>query len=243
MPKGYWIPHLDVQDMKGFQAYRDMADAGHKRFGSKLLARGGRREVVEGHMRARNVLREFNSYDEALAYYRGPDYSRAHPLREPYSECDFLIVEGYDGPQPPPIGTPPAAGKLKGYWLAHVDISDPEGYKPYQAKNAVAFGKFGARFLVRGGRQEVTEGRARSRTRGDGIPELRGRARLLSLARIPGRQGVAGGQGRGRSGRDRGVRRQLIAEATTMRLAALAVLRMSLAIDKVGVRGAVTPGL
>ena len=164
MLKGYWIPHLDVQDMKGFQAYRDMADAGHKRFGSKLLARGGRREVVEGHMRARNVLREFNSYDEALAYYRGPDYSRAHPLREPYSECDFLIVEGYDGPQPPPIGTPPAAGKLKGYWLAHVDISDPEGYKPYQAKNAVAFGKFGARFLVRGGRQEVTEGRARSRT-------------------------------------------------------------------------------
>ncbi len=164
MLKGYWIPHLDVQDMKGFQAYRDMADAGHKRFGSTLLARGGRREVVEGHMRARNVLREFNSYDEALAYYQGPDYSRAHPLREPYSECDFLIVEGYDGPQPPPIGTPPAAGKLKGYWLAHVDISDPEGYKPYQAKNAVAFGKFGARFLVRGGRQEVTEGRARSRT-------------------------------------------------------------------------------
>jgi uncharacterized protein (DUF1330 family) len=75
-----------------------------------------------------------------------------------------LIVEGYDGPPPPPIGAPPAAGKLKGYWLAHVDISDPEGYKPYQAKNATAFGKFGGRFLVRGGRQEVTEGRARSRT-------------------------------------------------------------------------------
>ena len=72
MPKGYWIPHLDVSNPEGFQAYRDMADAGHKRFGSKLLARGGRREVVEGKMRARNVLREFNSYDEALAFYHGP---------------------------------------------------------------------------------------------------------------------------------------------------------------------------
>ena len=82
MPKGYWIPHLDVTNPESFQAYRETADAGHKRFGSKLLARGGRREVVEGKMRARNVLREFNSYDEALAYYRGPDYSRAHPLRE-----------------------------------------------------------------------------------------------------------------------------------------------------------------
>ena len=43
MPKGYWIPHLDVSNPEGFQAYREMADAGHKRFGSKLLARGGRR--------------------------------------------------------------------------------------------------------------------------------------------------------------------------------------------------------
>ena len=25
MPKGYWIPHLDVSNMQGFQAYRDMA--------------------------------------------------------------------------------------------------------------------------------------------------------------------------------------------------------------------------
>ena len=46
-----------------------------------------------------------------------------------------------------------AAGALKGYWIAHVDVTDPEGYKPYQAANATAFGKFGARFLVRGGRQ------------------------------------------------------------------------------------------
>jgi uncharacterized protein (DUF1330 family) len=164
MLKGYWIPHLDVQDMKGFQAYRDLADAGHKRFGSKLLARGGRREVVEGRARARNVLREFNSYDEALGYYDGPDYSRAHPLREPYSECDFLIVEGYDGPQPQAVGTAPAPARLKGYWLAHVDISDVEGYKAYTVANQKPFGMYGARYLVRAGRGEVKEGQQRSRT-------------------------------------------------------------------------------
>jgi uncharacterized protein (DUF1330 family) len=42
-------------------------------------------------------------------------------------------------------------------------VTDPEGYKPYQVANATPFGKFGGRFLVRGGRSEVTEGRARSR--------------------------------------------------------------------------------
>jgi uncharacterized protein (DUF1330 family) len=164
MAKGYWIPHLDVSNMQGFQVYRDMADAAHKRFGSKLLARGGRREVVEGELRARNVLREFNSFDEAKAFYHGPEYSAAHPLREPHSICDFVIAEGYDGPQPPPIGVPPTAAALKGYWLVHVDIHDPEGYKPYQAANATAFGKYGARFLVRGGRSEITEGKPRSRS-------------------------------------------------------------------------------
>ena len=112
MAQGYWIPHLDVSNPNGFQAYRDTADAAHKRFGSRLLARGGRREVVEGTMRARNVLREFNSYDEAHDFYHGPDYSRAHPLREPHSVCDFLIVEGYSGPQPQilPTAPQPAAG-------------------------------------------------------------------------------------------------------------------------------------
>jgi uncharacterized protein (DUF1330 family) len=163
MPKGYWIPHLDVSNPEGFQGYRTMADAAHEKFGSKLLVRAGRREVMEGKMRSRNVAREFSSFDEALAFYRGPEYSRARPLRAPHSVCDFVIVEGYDGLQPPAIGTPPAAGACKGYWIAHVDVTDPEGYKPYQTANATAFGKFGARFLVRGGRQEVTEGRARSR--------------------------------------------------------------------------------
>jgi uncharacterized protein (DUF1330 family) len=164
MPKGYWIPHLDVSDMAGFQAYRDLADAAHERFGSKLLARGGRREVVEGTMRARNILREFNSFNEAQAFYHGPDYSRAHPLREPYSQCDFLIVEGYDGPQPPQIGTPPQVANLKGYWIAHIDVSDPDGYKAYQAAVVEPFGKFGGRYLVRGGHCVVTEGKQRSRT-------------------------------------------------------------------------------
>ncbi|HTZ80349.1 MAG TPA: DUF1330 domain-containing protein [Stellaceae bacterium] len=52
----------------------------------------------------------------------------------------------------------------KGYWLAFVDVSDPEGYKAYVAANAIAFRKFGGRFLVRGGPREIPEGKLRSRT-------------------------------------------------------------------------------
>ena len=35
MAKGYWIPHLDVSNPQGFQAYRDMADAAHQRYGKE----------------------------------------------------------------------------------------------------------------------------------------------------------------------------------------------------------------
>ncbi len=164
MPKGYWIPHLDVSNFDGFKAYSSAADEVHERFGSTLLVRAGRNEVVEGKMRARNVLREFASFDVALASYRSPEYQRVIPLRQPHSICDFLIVEGYDGAQPPPAAEAPTPARLRGYWIAHMDLIDPEGYKPYVAANAAAFGKYGARFLVRGGRQQVMEGRQRSRT-------------------------------------------------------------------------------
>ncbi len=51
----------------------------------------------------------------------------------------------------------------KGYWIAHVDVSDPVGYQRYVAANAEAFRKFGARFVVRGGAFEAPEGRSRAR--------------------------------------------------------------------------------
>ena len=51
----------------------------------------------------------------------------------------------------------------KGYWIAHVDVSDPEAYKAYVQANGVAFAKFGGKFLVRGGRHEAYEGKLRSR--------------------------------------------------------------------------------
>ncbi len=52
----------------------------------------------------------------------------------------------------------------KAYWVAHVDVRDPDTYARYREANAAAFAKYGARFLVRGGAQTVVEGQARART-------------------------------------------------------------------------------
>jgi uncharacterized protein (DUF1330 family) len=51
----------------------------------------------------------------------------------------------------------------KGYWIAHVTVHDPEGYKRYQAANAVAFKKYNGRFLVRAGQSETVIGSLKDR--------------------------------------------------------------------------------
>ncbi len=51
----------------------------------------------------------------------------------------------------------------KAYWVARVDVDDPDAYKNYVAANAGAFSKYGARFLVRAGQFETMEGSSRSR--------------------------------------------------------------------------------
>ena len=52
----------------------------------------------------------------------------------------------------------------KAYWVAHVDITDPDAYEAYRSANAAVFERFGARFLVRGGTQDSHEGTTRART-------------------------------------------------------------------------------
>jgi uncharacterized protein (DUF1330 family) len=51
----------------------------------------------------------------------------------------------------------------KGYWIAHVDVNDPDIYKAYISGAAPAFKEYGARFLVRGGRFHSAEGTACAR--------------------------------------------------------------------------------
>ena len=98
MPKGYWIPHIDVSDPEGYKAYMAATPEAHRKYKGVALVRGGRMEVVEGRGRARVVLREFPDYAAALACYRSPDYQAAKRLRDGKGELDLIVVEGYDGP-------------------------------------------------------------------------------------------------------------------------------------------------
>jgi uncharacterized protein (DUF1330 family) len=51
----------------------------------------------------------------------------------------------------------------KGYWIANVDVRNPDEYKEYVALLPNIFRKYGGRYTTRGGKMEVVEGKSRSR--------------------------------------------------------------------------------
>ena len=51
----------------------------------------------------------------------------------------------------------------KGYWIAHVAVSNPDQYKFYAEAVPVAFKKYGATILARGGKSQQMEGPGRPR--------------------------------------------------------------------------------
>lgn len=49
----------------------------------------------------------------------------------------------------------------KGYWIARVDVENEEAYARYRGLNAVAFAKYGGKFIVRGGEYKLARGEGR----------------------------------------------------------------------------------
>ncbi len=46
----------------------------------------------------------------------------------------------------------------KGYWIVQSDISDMDQHAEYVKANRAVLGRYGARFLVRWGEQDIVEG-------------------------------------------------------------------------------------
>lgn len=100
MAKGYWIVRADISNPGQYQKYVAANAEPLARYGAKFLVRGGHCQCREGGARARNVVVEFPSLEAARACYDDPAYQQAKSFRDGVSTFDFLIVEGYDGPQP-----------------------------------------------------------------------------------------------------------------------------------------------
>lgn len=98
MAKGYWIGRIDVTDLDAYMKYVQGNAAAINKYGGRFLVRGGQFENPEGNARERNVVLEFDSYQQALDCYNSPEYQAVIPLRakDGVSQGDFVIIEGFD---------------------------------------------------------------------------------------------------------------------------------------------------
>lgn len=94
MPKGYVIARAVVTNATKWAEYAAEASKAIAQYGGKPLVRGGPMMVAEGEGRARNVVLEFPTFEDAKKYAFSPEYAAARKLREGAGHIDIVVVEG-----------------------------------------------------------------------------------------------------------------------------------------------------
>ena len=102
MPKGYVIARVTVSDNDAYVEYAKRARVAMAKYGARILVLAGEYEALDGEARPRNVVLEFDSYEQAKRYFHSPEYQEARTFRtaEGVSVAEIIAIEGFDGPQP-----------------------------------------------------------------------------------------------------------------------------------------------
>ena len=89
----YWIANVEVTDEALYGEYAKIAKEAIEAHGGEFLARGGRYVQLEGRDRARNVVAQFPTLEDAVACYNSPRYQEAVGFAKRSSNRDLVVVE------------------------------------------------------------------------------------------------------------------------------------------------------
>lgn len=90
----YVIVNVKVTNPEQYKEYQKWSTLAMRAHDVKVLARGGKTEVLEGRDPIRTVIMQFPSMDAARAWYDSHQYRRARNAREGAAEMNMYIVEG-----------------------------------------------------------------------------------------------------------------------------------------------------
>lgn len=94
MAKGYVIARANVTNASQWALYAAESTKAVQHYGGRFIVRGGPCTVAEGEGRARNIIIEFDSLDQAKAYAFSAEYAAARKVREGAGMMDIVVVEG-----------------------------------------------------------------------------------------------------------------------------------------------------
>jgi uncharacterized protein (DUF1330 family) len=94
----YWVARSRIIDPVEYKKYTDLVPEIIQKYQGKVLARGGRFQIMEGPEKfKRFVVIEFPTMEQAVACFNSPEYVEAAAFRRSGAgEVENVIVDGGD---------------------------------------------------------------------------------------------------------------------------------------------------
>ncbi|RMF34296.1 MAG: DUF1330 domain-containing protein [Alphaproteobacteria bacterium] len=95
----YWIARSRINDPAAYKRYTDLVPAIIAKHGGRVLARGGRYQIMEGPEKFhRFVVIEFPTFEAGVACFQSEEYNAAarHRRENGAGEVETVVVEGGD---------------------------------------------------------------------------------------------------------------------------------------------------
>lgn len=91
----YCLANIEIKDAEKLKEYMEFAPKIFKQFGGKFLVRGGEFEVREGNWNPKRlILVEFESMEQAKAFYDSEEYQGIIKKRKLASYTEWVIIQG-----------------------------------------------------------------------------------------------------------------------------------------------------
>ncbi|MBV9557171.1 MAG: DUF1330 domain-containing protein [Pseudolabrys sp.] len=93
----YWVARSKINDPVEYKKYTDQIPGILAKFGGKVLARGGKFEIMEGPDKFhRFIVIEFPTMEQGVACFRSKEYDDAAAFRRRngVGEVETIMVEG-----------------------------------------------------------------------------------------------------------------------------------------------------
>jgi uncharacterized protein (DUF1330 family) len=94
----YWVARSRIIDPVAYKKYTDRVPAIIAKHGGKVLARGGRFQIMEGPDKFRRfVVIEFPTFEQGVACFNSPEYNEAAAFRRSGAgEVETIMVDAGD---------------------------------------------------------------------------------------------------------------------------------------------------
>lgn len=94
----YWVARSRIIDPVEYKKYTDLVPGIIAKYGGKVLARGGRYEIMEGPDKFRRfIVIEFPTLERGVECFRSPEYENAAAFRRSGAgEVETVMVDGGD---------------------------------------------------------------------------------------------------------------------------------------------------